>query len=55
MKRRVLRFPQLPRTERPRPALRVVRTDEGQVVLPFPQWAAMHWRQTQKGQTDAAT
>ncbi|NBB95047.1 MAG: hypothetical protein GVY16_04830 [Planctomycetes bacterium] len=54
MKRRVLKFPQPPRPQPQRPALRVIPADESQVVLPFPQWAATDGRAQQKGRTDAA-
>jgi hypothetical protein len=51
MKRRVLRFPFTPREDRQRPALRVVRENDTTVVLPFPAWAAMNWRNGRKDET----
>lgn len=48
MKRRIIRYPFAPHTPRERPALRLVRSGNETIVLPFPQWAAMHWRKSEK-------
>jgi hypothetical protein len=53
MKRRIIHYPFRPQPSRERPALRLVREGGEVVVLPFPQWAALHWRASQKDDSHA--